>query len=262
MNCSALREIGSDQDSWAARAKTSAAASCSTSLETANRCRICRRASASDHQNITYEWCGRSSARRSSRGMNLGSLRVAATMVSMAVLDSLARSLRNRVWMTWGSIGSTRASATTSPRPRRMAISLRCSSPAWRAQSRRSASDRVAQFSKRAWATSYWSLSRSRTRLVGISLSDASRRATRSRSSIGASRSMSTRRSAVMLRSKALTRLDGRQTTSARRLNRAMRAREGAGPSGSCGAGSFSSSGVAGLTGDLLGRQAIEARAG
>ncbi len=48
-----------------------------------------------------------------------------------------------------------------------------------------------------------------------------------------------------MLRSKALTRLDGRQTTSARRLNKATRARDGAGALGSGdgdGAGSLTAS--------------------
>ena len=53
--------------------------------------------------------------------------------------------------------------------------------------------------------------------------------ATRTRSRGAASRSISTRRSAVMARSNAFTRLDGRQTTSASRLISASRARPSAG---------------------------------
>ena len=68
-----------------------------------------------------------------------------------------------------------------------------------------------------------------RTRLAGISERLASRRATFRRSSGSASRSMSTRRSAVMARSKAFTRDEGRQTTSAIRLSKAARARNGVG---------------------------------
>ncbi len=53
MNCNALREMASFHPSSAAMAKTSEAASCSTSRETANLCSTSRRVSASAHQNIT-----------------------------------------------------------------------------------------------------------------------------------------------------------------------------------------------------------------
>ena len=87
-------------------------------------------------------------------------------------------------------------------------------------------SPREAHSSSSGLATAISSRRSSAHQDVGISVSRDRRRATRARSAAWASPSISTSRSAIMLRSKALTRLAGRQTTSARRLNRAARARE------------------------------------
>jgi hypothetical protein len=140
--------------------------------------------------------------------------------------------LRSIASITGVSIDSTSASQTVSETVRRWAIIRRCSMPPWRMQSIRSVSHSDRQFSSRSRATWKTSRSKSRDRAGGGSLRVAKRWATRARSATEASRSISTSRSAVIARSKALTLLDGRQTTSAMRLSRAVRALDGRGAGG------------------------------
>ena len=92
-------------------------------------------------------------------------------------------------------------------------------------------------------ATSISSQISIRNRSVGISERPATRWATRLRSAVEASRSTSTRRSDVMARSKAFTRLEGRLTTSASRLISATRARRGGACTAKSSGGATSSNG-------------------
>ena len=134
-------------------------------------------------------------------------------------------SLRSSASTTSVSAGSTSASATTSEIPRRWAMSARCWRR-WRCGRSRAGRRRSARAGSSRWqAMSISSRRSSRTRAVGGSRSGwRARWATRARSSKSASRRISTSRSAVTERSKAFTRLDGRLTTSARRLSSARRA--------------------------------------